>query len=111
MYGPTEGTCGATIKRLCPNKPVTIGVPNPTTRIYILNSKRGLCPPGMVGEIYLAGVQVSKGYLNMPKETEERFMLDSIMRNTEMMYQTGDRGYWTENGEGVCLGRNDRQQQ
>lgn len=109
MYGPTEATCGATIKRLRPNEPVAIGAPNPTTRIYILNSEKSLCHPGMIGEIYLAGVQVSKGYLNLPDQTNERFSPDSVMRNLEMMYQTGDRGYWNEAGEVVCLGRNDRQ--
>lgn len=109
MYGPTEGTCGATIKHLTPGCPVTIGHPNPTTRIYILDSKQRLIPPGRIGEIYLAGVQVAKGYLNLEKQTQESFLPDSICRNGERMYKTGDRGYWNEIGEVVCLGRNDRQ--
>ena len=109
MYGPTEGTCGATIKRLLPGQPVTIGVPNPSTRVYILNSRRGFSQPGMVGEIYLAGVQVAKGYINMAEATSERFLPDCVMRNMEMMYRTGDRGYWSPEGELVCLGRSDRQ--
>lgn len=65
--------------------------------------------PGMVGEIYLAGVQIAKGYLNLPKETQDRFLTDTICRNGEQMYKTGDRGYWNELGEIVCLGRSDRQ--
>lgn len=109
MYGPTEGTCGATIKRLTPGNPVTIGGPNPTTRIYILNSRKGIVLPGMVGEIYLAGIQIAKGYLNLPNETNESFLPDTVCRNGEQMYKTGDRGYWNELGEIVCLGRNDRQ--
>lgn len=109
MYGPTEGTCGATIKRLYPGKPVTIGAPNPTTRVYILDARGRLAQPGMVGEIYLAGVQVARGYIGLETETKERFLVDSIMRNGEMMYHTGDRGYWSADGEVVCLGRNDRQ--
>ena len=109
MYGPTEATCGATIKRLLPEEPVTLGHPNPSTRVYILNSQRNFSQPGMVGEIYLAGVQVAKGYLNMAEATSERFMPDCVMRNMEMMYRTGDRGYWNAAGELVCLGRSDRQ--
>lgn len=65
--------------------------------------------PGMIGEIYLAGVQIAKGYLNLPNETKDRFLTDTICRNGEQMYKTGDRGYWNELGEIVCLGRNDRQ--
>ncbi|KAL4886428.1 hypothetical protein BJY04DRAFT_213196 [Aspergillus karnatakaensis] len=110
MYGPTEATCGATIKRLLPGVKVTIGRPNPTTRIYILNRYRHLAPPGVIGQIYLAGVQVSNGYLNQPQLTAERFFPDTVCRGLgEQMYATGDLGYWTENGELVCLGRNDRQ--
>lgn len=109
MYGPTEGTCGATIKRLTPGNPVTIGGPNPTTRIYLLNSRKDMVMPGMVGEIYLAGIQIAKGYLNLPNETNERFLPDTICCNGEQMYKTGDRGYWNELGEIVCLGRNDRE--
>ncbi|KAM0545779.1 hypothetical protein ACHAPJ_011203 [Fusarium lateritium] len=109
MYGPTEGTGGATIKQLTPGDSVTIGRPNPTTRIYILDSQAKLAQPGMIGEIYIAGVQVARGYVGLDKETKERFLPDTIMRNGETMYRTGDRGYWNENGEICCLGRNDRQ--
>jgi acyl carrier protein len=109
MYGPTEGTCGATIKRLRPGQPVTIGKPNPTTRIYIMSENRTLVPPGVIGEIFLAGVQVARGYIGLPKLTAERFMADPICPIGEYMYRTGDRGYWNEDGEVVCLGRNDRE--
>ena len=109
MYGPTEGTCGASIKQLFPGKAVTIGTPNPTTRIYILNERQSLTPIGMVGEIYLAGIQIAKGYLDLPVETENRFLPDAVLHNGEQMYRTGDRGYWIEYGEIICLGRRDRQ--
>ena len=109
MYGPTEGTCGATIKRLNPSVPVTIGGPNPITRVYILDSRRNMTIPGVVGEIYIAGVQVAQGCLNLPDETRDRFLPDHISCNGEQMYKTGDKGYWDESGEVVCLGRNDRQ--
>ncbi|KAF4948216.1 hypothetical protein FGADI_9808 [Fusarium gaditjirri] len=109
MYGPTEGTGGATIKRLTPGDAVTIGTPNPTTRVYILNSQGKLAHHGMIGEIYIAGVQVARGYLGLDDQTRERFLPDTIMRNGETMYRTGDRGYWSETGQVCCLGRNDRQ--
>ena len=109
MYGPTEGTCGATIKRLTPGARVTIGGPNPTTRLYILGSQRNMVIPGVIGEIYIAGIQVAKGYLDLPDETRKRFLPDHISCNGERMYRTGDKGYWNETGEVICLGRNDRQ--
>lgn len=109
MYGPTEGTCGATIKRLTPRTQVTIGRPNPTTRLYILDHRFDLTLPGVVGEIYIAGIQVAKGYLNLPEANQERFLPDKILCNGEMMYKTGDKGYWNTSGEVVCIGRNDRQ--
>lgn len=111
MYGPTEGTCGATTKRLLPRQPVTIGAANATMRVYILNSDRTLTPPGAVGELYLAGVQVARGYLHLAEQTRERFLPDTVWPGGagEMMYKTGDRGYWTEDGEVCLLGRRDRE--
>ncbi|KAI1778794.1 acetyl-CoA synthetase-like protein [Hypoxylon cercidicola] len=111
MYGPTEATCGATIKALTAKAPVTLGTPNPSTRIYILDSKQRLVPWGVIGEIYLAGVQVAAGYVGQRDETAQNFIPDSVNPQYEgdFMYKTGDRAYWDERGELVFLGRNDRQ--
>lgn len=110
MYGPTEATCGATIKRLQFGKPVTIGRPNPSSRVYILDRYHEMCPPGVVGDIYIAGVQVARGYLNRSDETLRRFLPDSLSRiSNQKMYWTGDRGYWDSSMEIHCLGRSDRQ--
>lgn len=117
MYGPTEGTGGATIQRLRPGLPVTIGRPNPSTRVYILAStgsaSKGLrlMPPGTIGEICVAGVQVARGYHGMPDLTSERFIPDPFCNTStgDLLYKTGDRGYWSLTGEVVCLGRQDRQ--
>jgi amino acid adenylation domain-containing protein len=110
MYGPTEATCGASIKQLFPGNPITLGKPNPSTRIYILDSHQELIPQGTIGEICLAGVQVSSGYVGRPEETAKRFLLDPIHPQWgELMYKTGDKGYWNEEGELVFLGRSDRQ--
>lgn len=110
MYGPTESTGGATITRLYPKQTVTIGRPNPTSRIYILGKRGQLLPRGAIGEIHIAGVQIALGYINNPEQTAERFMPDSISQGLgENMYATGDHGYWDSCGSLVCLGRNDRQ--
>jgi gliotoxin/aspirochlorine biosynthesis peptide synthetase len=75
-----------------------------------LDRDRRLTPPGVVGEIYLAGVQVARGYIGRPDETAARFLADNIFGKAgEQMYRTGDRGYWTSSGEVQCLGRMDRQ--
>jgi hypothetical protein len=110
MYGPTEATCGATIKQLLPCQPVTLGKPNPSTRIYILDASQNLVPCGMEGEICLAGVQVGRGYIRQSHQTRRRFLPDSVNPQfQENMYRTGDRGYWDESGELMSLGRFDRQ--
>lgn len=110
MYGPTEGTCGATIKQLRPGETVTLGQANPSTRIYILDSSQSYVPIGVIGEIYLGGVQVALGYVGRPDETEKRFLPDKLdPESGERMYRTGDHGYWDVNGELRLLGRYDRQ--
>ena len=110
MYGPTEATCGATIKRLYAGLPITVGHPNPTTRVYVLDRNRRLLPPGVIGELYLAGVQIAKGYVGRAEETRDRYLPDILHgHRDERMYKTGDRGYWTSEGEIALVGRNDRQ--
>ena len=110
MYGPTEATCGATIKRLHVGIPVSLGRPNLSMRVYILDRHLRLSPLCVTGEIFLAGVQVAKEYVGNPKETESCFLNDLVCLNRgERMYRTGDVGYWDTSGELVCLGRRDRQ--
>lgn len=110
MYGPTEATCGATIQKLSPGRKVIIGPPNKTTRVYILDRNQQRVPPGVIGEIYCAGVQVARGYVAQLELTAERFLSDTVERRPgEKMYRTGDRGFFNHNGEVECLGRNDRQ--
>lgn len=110
MYGPIEATCGATIKRLRPGEPVTIGHPNPSSRIYILDDRQQLLPRGVIGEIYISGVQVSRGYIGLPTETSRHFLNDCIRAElNKQMYRTGDQGYWNDDREIVYVGRTDRQ--
>jgi len=110
MYGPTEATCGATIKKLSAGHNVTLGVPNPSTRVYILNSKQELVPWGVIGEIYLAGIQVASKYIGRLEETSKRFLPDPFNPQfRQRMYRTGDRGYLSDEGDFVFVGRKDRQ--
>lgn len=67
-------------------------------------------PLDVVGEVYLGGVQVSRGYVNRPNETNKTFCDDHVSHHPgEMMYQIGDRGYWNGYGEIELLGHSDRQ--
>ena len=110
MYGTTEATCGATITQLHYGEQVTIGRPNPTSRVYVLNRNQQLLPPGCTGDIYLAGVQVSRGYIGQPELTNKHFFNDPHYNiSKQRMYNTGDRGFWDESGNLHFLGRNDRQ--
>ena len=109
QYGPTEASCASTIQPLKPGRRVAIGPPNPTTRIYILDRNKQLVPPGVVGEIYCAGVQVANGYIGQPELTADKFLPDTICKRGQKMYRTGDRAFFNHRGEVECLGRNDRQ--
>ncbi|KAM3511782.1 hypothetical protein MY11210_004602 [Beauveria gryllotalpidicola] len=98
------------LERLVCGEKVTIGRPVQATRIYILDDHQCPLPPGVIGELYTAGVQVSPGYINLPEETAKGFLPDTICQETnQTMYRTRDLGYWNQSGEICLLGRSDRQ--
>lgn len=101
---------GSVLKRnFSAGSQVTIGRPLPNVRAYVLSDEQEMVPQGAVGEIVPAGVQVARGYIGMPGGTSSKFIPDNISgRLHERMYRTGDMGYWTEDGELVCLDRRDR---
>ncbi|KAJ5504752.1 AMP-dependent synthetase/ligase [Penicillium fimorum] len=105
IYGPTETSIGAAYTRIYPGEAITIGKPTQCAQIYILDDRRNLIFPGMIGDVYIAGIQVSRGYVGRPDKTEASFFIIP----GQMMYKTGDRGYWTTSGDVVLLGRADRQ--
>lgn len=110
MYGPTETTVWSTVKLILNDSDITIGKPIDNTQVYILDEKLNNFTDGTIGEIYIGGDGVAKGYLNRFELTNERFVED-IFSGVEgsKMYRTGDLGRIREDGEIVCLGRIDHQ--
>jgi non-ribosomal peptide synthetase-like protein len=113
VYGPTESTVSATWTTLHPDRRVTIGVPLPTYSVVILEPDAvQSVPQGDVGEIGIAGIGLSRGYLNRPDLTALAFVEDvlNIPNNPPgRIYRTGDLGRIDDDGEVEYHGRIDTQ--
>jgi acyl-CoA synthetase (AMP-forming)/AMP-acid ligase II len=119
-YGPTECTVVATSgvipaagrAELAPAFPPTIGKPIAHTQIRILDGEGRPVAPGQVGEIYIGGTSVARGYRNNPKNTAERFLPDALNPIPgSRMYRTGDLGCFLPDGQIAFRGRADTQEQ
>lgn len=112
LYGLTETTVHATLWTFRqghqPPNQVLIGRPLANTLLYILDEKQRPVAPGEVGEIYVAGRQLARGYLNRDELTRERFLRNPF-ESDSTMYKTGDLGRFMEDGNVEFLGRNDFQ--
>ncbi|POA48980.1 non-ribosomal peptide synthetase [Pseudomonas sp. MPR-ANC1] len=113
LYGPTEAAvdvtawnCAGPIEQTPDNTP--IGKPIANTLMYILDAQQQPVPQGVIGELYIGGVQVARGYLNRPQLNAERF-LDDPFRPDGRMYRTGDVARYLPDGNIEYLGRNDDQ--
>jgi amino acid adenylation domain-containing protein len=111
LYGPTETTIYATGAKILPgNGPVTIGTPLQNTQVYILDPNMGIVPDGMMGEICIAGEGLARGYINLEKQTSERFVTNPYSHSGGAhLYRSGDMGRRMPDGNIEFLGRLDQQ--
>jgi amino acid adenylation domain-containing protein len=110
MYGPTETTVWSTVKHIKDDADITIGKPIANTQVYILDEKLAEISDGTIGEIFIGGDGVARGYLNRLELTNERFVDNPFTEIAgDKMYRTGDLGKITPTGEIQCLGRIDHQ--
>jgi amino acid adenylation domain-containing protein/non-ribosomal peptide synthase protein (TIGR01720 family) len=112
-YGPTEATVGCMIHRYdeardtAPSVP--IGVPAANAGVYVLDAHLNPAPSGVIGEMYLAGDGLARGYFNRPELTAERFVEPDSPTLPARLYRTGDIARWTADGRMEFLGRADHQ--
>ena len=111
MYGPTEAAIDVTSWLCRPDDVlnVPIGRPVSDTRAYVLDAALRLVPQGTMGELYLGGISLARGYVNRPDLTAERFVASPFGEGGERLYRTGDLVRWNDAGQLEYLGRIDEQ--
>ncbi|PHM73776.1 non-ribosomal peptide synthetase [Xenorhabdus kozodoii] len=113
LYGPTEAAIHVTAWQCQPDRytgRVPIGKPLTHTQIYLLDSHKNPVPIGVTGELYIGGIGVARGYLNLPTLTAERFLPDPFSSDPDArLYKSGDLARWLPDGNIEYLGRNDFQ--
>ncbi|MEL6495991.1 MAG: amino acid adenylation domain-containing protein, partial [Cyanobacteria bacterium J06623_7] len=117
LYGPTETTIWSSVYQFKTEgdrqlNTVPIGQPIANTQFYILDSQLNIVPPGRSGELYIGGAGISRGYLNRPDLTAEKFIPNPFLceaLNDSLLYKTGDRVRQLPNGNLEYLGRLDNQ--
>ncbi|HEY5785040.1 MAG TPA: amino acid adenylation domain-containing protein [Microlunatus sp.] len=114
FYGPTEAAVEVTTWPWSPDETadagtVPIGRPGINTGVLVLDEGLEPTPVGTVGELYLGGAQLARGYLGRPGLTAERFVADRHGPPGARLYRTGDRGRWRPDGVLEFVGRDDGQ--
>jgi amino acid adenylation domain-containing protein len=111
-YGPAEATIGVShvIYRDNAERIATsIGRPNPSTQLYVLDEDLRPVPVGVGGELYAAGFLLGRGYVNAPGLTAARFVANPFAGDGSRLYRTGDLARWHDDGSLEFLGRADNQ--
>ncbi|HTJ70945.1 MAG TPA: amino acid adenylation domain-containing protein [Actinospica sp.] len=109
-FGPTEATVAATAAELSAGDAPVIGRPLPNARVYVLDDRLQPAPLGVVGEIYIAGPGLARGYVGRAALTAERFVADPLGPPGARMYRSGDLGRYLPDGDVLeILGRADDQ--
>jgi amino acid adenylation domain-containing protein len=113
-YGPTENTVvttsGPVLPRIQPDALPSIGRPIANTQVYILDAQLRRVPIGDIGELYIGGASLSRGYLNRPDLTAERFIRHPFSDVPgAQLYRTGDLARFLQDGRIAFLGRVDTQ--
>ncbi|KEK23981.1 amino acid adenylation domain-containing protein [Bacillus gaemokensis] len=111
LYGPTETTIWSTSMHI--NEEETgipsIGKPIWNTEVYVLDAGLRPVPPGVIGELYIAGTGLANGYLGRPELTAERFVANPFGTPGTRMYRTGDLVKWRKDGSLDYVSRADHQ--
>ena len=109
MYGPTETTVWSTVSHVARRGPISIGHPIDATTLRVLDAKGEDVPEGSIGELYIGGAGVARGYRHQPVLTAERFVTVRAGGKSERMFRTGDVVRALAGGTLECLGRIDDQ--
>jgi aspartate racemase len=111
VYGPTETTIWSTVHHVRKaGVTIPIGKPIANTQVYVLDAERQPVPAGVVGELYIGGDGMARGYLRRPELTAEKFVADPFRAGPgARLFRTGDLARWLPTGELECLGRIDHQ--
>ncbi|HEY4188605.1 MAG TPA: amino acid adenylation domain-containing protein, partial [Polyangia bacterium] len=110
MYGPTETTVWSSLQRIAPGyELITIGKPIDRTQIYVLDAERRQVPRGEIGELYIGGQGLARGYRQRSELTAERFIQNPHGPVGDLIYRTGDLGRLLPDDCFECLGRIDHQ--
>jgi amino acid adenylation domain-containing protein/non-ribosomal peptide synthase protein (TIGR01720 family) len=114
FYGPTEATIYASHEKLKRDKTATVGIGKPlgNTSFLVLDSAHQLCPPGVVGQLYIGGEGIAEGYLNDSRKTSRQFMYNPLFGGGDVearYYATGDRVKYDKKGNLEYIGRDDLQ--
>jgi amino acid adenylation domain-containing protein len=109
-YGPTEASVWCTVALLSTDdETIPIGTPVANAQVHVLDAALQRAPLGAVGELYIGGAGVARGYASRPALTSERFVADPYGLPGSRLYRTGDLARWRADGRLDFLGRADQQ--